>query len=248
MMNSSSNVMQLFADKRTKVCSDCKVEKSIDDFSFHKHSSAYLSKCKPCNAAYAKLHRGAYNPEKNRIRHQRHWNKLKSDPVRLAERNANRTDYKPKGYDSRRKFLIEGGRICNCCNVGKQWDQFRNDKHGFNGKTPRCVECLEAKRVPDLRGHGLKDRPNLAKRKYGVTWEHIVKTLEAQHGRCANRACGKEIFLDVPNGAKRANVDHCHKTNKFRALLCVGCNTLLGKLEKDENYYLGLLEYAAKHK
>lgn len=174
------------------------------------------------------------------------WRELKADPEKHALHLSNRHDYTLRGYDSRRKFLIEGGRICNKCKIGKSWEQFRNDKHGYNGKTPSCVECIEKNRKPDLRGHGLKDRPNLAKRRYGVTWEHIVRTLDAQHGRCANKACGKEIFLDVPNGATRANVDHDHKTGKFRALLCVGCNTLLGKLENHQHIVDGLMDYLTK--
>lgn len=178
---------------------------------------------------------------------KRKWQELRSDPTRLAERNANRRDYTPKGYDSRRKFLIEGGRVCTGCKVGKSWDDFRLDKQGYNNKTSRCIECIEKNRKPHKK-HRLSNYPARMKRTYGITWEHVIQVLSDQHGRCGNMACGKEIFLDVPNGAARANIDHDHRNGKFRALLCVGCNTLLGKLENRPHIVDGLMTYLHKYR
>ena len=99
---------------------------------------------------------------------------------------------------------------------------------------------------PDKR-RGIKDRPDKLKRLYGITYADVVHALDAQHGRCANRACGREISLEVM-GAKgnRAVIDHNHKTGKFRALLCSPCNVKLGVIESDENIFLGLMEYETK--
>ena len=51
--------------------------------------------------------------------------------------------------------------------------------------------------------------------------------------------------LDDPTTRKRAtlHIDHCHRTNKVRGLLCHECNTGLGKF-KDS---LGLLRAAAQY-
>lgn len=53
-----------------------------------------------------------------------------------------------------------------------------------------------------------------------------------QNGVCA--ICGKlETALFKPGGSIRAlSVDHNHRTNKVRGLLCGHCNSSVGHLEK----------------
>ena len=158
--------------------------------------------------------------------------------------------YVKKGYDSRRK-LIDGGRICNSCEQPKTWDQFSKDKTGLNGKTSICIPCRNAKGRevykinPLVRRSGMRD--DRTKRLYGVSNADVIRTLDAQHGRCANHACGEKISLEVKQGKNRAMIDHNHTTGKFRALLCMQCNLTLGYLEKQENIILGLQDYLTKH-
>jgi Recombination endonuclease VII len=58
-------------------------------------------------------------------------------------------------------------------------------------------------------------------KKYGLTIETYDLILAAQDGRCAICQC-------VPR-TRRLAVDHCHKTNAVRGLLCTRCNhKLLG--------------------
>ncbi|MGB9154426.1 MAG: endonuclease domain-containing protein [Alphaproteobacteria bacterium] len=221
-MNSQSNVMQLFDGKK---CGACKEEKSLSEFQHNigRHGKFGISKnCQSCRQ------------EKKKAT----WKAKRDSGVPFLIENDGRS----------KVVLTENGRVCLVCNVGKSWNEFSNDAHGYNGKFAKCRECVRATRKPDLRGHGLKDRPNLAMRKYGVTWEYLVRTLQAQHGRCANKACDKEISLDVPNGRDRANADHCHKTGKFRALLCNSCNLLLGRIENHQHIIDGLMDYAFKHR
>lgn len=67
-------------------------------------------------------------------------------------------------------------------------------------------------------------------RTYGMTYEDYEVMLAAQGGAC--RICRS------PDGDRSLAVDHCHKTNVIRGLLCNRCNTTLGKVEED----IGLLE------
>lgn len=61
--------------------------------------------------------------------------------------------------------------------------------------------------------------------KYGITIEQYNQMRESQNFAC--KICGKtEEQLKY-----LLHVDHCHTTGKVRHLLCVGCNTALGKLE-----------------
>lgn len=93
---------------------------------------------------------------------------------------------------------------------------------------------LAALRAETVRKYNLK-------RKYGLTPEGFEKLVLDQGGRCA--VCPREL----ENGGYKTHVDHCHETGKVRGLLCLQCNTALGKLGEDEDTILSLLEYVRKH-
>lgn len=61
------------------------------------------------------------------------------------------------------------------------------------------------------------------RKKYGMTEAEVVELFETQEGRC-------RICRDKP---KRPHVDHCHKTNKVRGILCGQCNIGLGMFKDD---------------
>lgn len=72
-------------------------------------------------------------------------------------------------------------------------------------------------------------------RRYGLTAACFQKLMKKQRGVCA--ICGE------PPKTKRLAVDHCHKTNKVRGLLCDGCNHGIGMLKDNP----GLCRKAAKY-
>jgi hypothetical protein len=143
-------------------------------------------------------------------------------------------------------------RECLSCKTVKPLSDFQKDIHGYLQKKARCRVCCNKKQrevdYPKNKRSGLKSRPDKMLKFYGVTYEHVVRTLDEQHGLCANRACGKPINLSAPNGLERAMIDHCHTTGKFRGMLCMMCNLTLGKIEADQNLILGLMEYMTKNK
>lgn len=75
----------------------------------------------------------------------------------------------------------------------------------------------------------LKQRDSHLKRTYGINIKIYNSMLSDQDGKC--KIC-KEV--------KKLFVDHCHKTNKIRGLLCIKCNTGLGWYDK---YLDGVKEY-----
>lgn len=150
--------------------------------------------------------------------------------------------------------VIENGvitqRQCKTCKEVKNIAEFPKRSSEFFGHRSHCKTCHNEK-MRQVNKNSRRNYKNVSSKifkQYGVTFEHVVKTLVDQHGLCANRGCGKEISLDAPRGASnRANIDHSHATGKFRALLCTVCNLHLGKIENDRNQTLGLLEYIAKY-
>ena len=61
--------------------------------------------------------------------------------------------------------------------------------------------------------------------------------LKGQNYRC--KACGKPF----KNDGDRC-VDHCHRTNKVRSILCKPCNLSLGCMQENVSAILGLAKYA----
>lgn len=68
------------------------------------------------------------------------------------------------------------------------------------------------------------------KAEYNITLEYYENLLKQQKYKCA--ICfNKEIALDSLGNIRPLNIDHCHKTNKVRGLLCLVCNLGLGKFK-----------------
>jgi hypothetical protein len=63
------------------------------------------------------------------------------------------------------------------------------------------------------------------KMKYGLTLEEYAKKCFEQNNQCA--ICGG------PPNKHGLYVDHCHKTQKVRGLICNFCNVGIGQLKDD---------------
>lgn len=73
--------------------------------------------------------------------------------------------------------------------------------------------------------------------KYGITRSVYDEILERQQGKCA--ICGQT------NPQNPLCVDHCHATGQVRGLLCVPCNSMLSRVEKDRSLFTRIVEYLA---
>lgn len=74
------------------------------------------------------------------------------------------------------------------------------------------------------------------KHKYGLSLEDYNNLLIKQHGVC--------LICKLPEQSQlHLAVDHCHKTNKIRGLLCFHCNSGLGKFKDDPRLLQKALEY-----
>jgi hypothetical protein len=85
----------------------------------------------------------------------------------------------------------------------------------------------------------LKRKNSILKYEYGITLDQYNKMFETQEGKCA-------ICQRHQNELTRTLcVDHDHKTNKVRALLCVTCNTDVSVVE---NRLEEMTKYLNKHR
>jgi Recombination endonuclease VII len=69
-------------------------------------------------------------------------------------------------------------------------------------------------------------------RRYGIGARQVVDLVRRQGGVCA--ICGKQ---------KPEHVDHDHKTNSVRGVLCFNCNGGLGQFRDQPELLLRALEY-----
>ena len=89
----------------------------------------------------------------------------------------------------------------------------------------RAYEVATAAQVRHHEKHPNARRNIRLKARYGITLKQYGRILRKQGGGCA--ICGKK---KRPSG-KALDVDHDHKTNAVRGILCSKCNTKLGVLE-----------------
>lgn len=77
-------------------------------------------------------------------------------------------------------------------------------------------------------------------KKHGITSERYYQLLKHQKGNCA-------ICVSLLVG-KNCSIDHCHKTQKVRGLLCDNCNTALGLFKESKVSMTNAIAYLEKYK
>tara|TARA_Y100000593_G_scaffold82188_1_gene154229 strand:+ start:1282 stop:1977 length:696 start_codon:yes stop_codon:yes gene_type:complete len=176
------------------------------------------------NAEYIKKMLKEYNlKNKDKLAEQRkeyHKRKLKEDP-----------SYKQKRAEYNKIYRKE-----NKLKIKETKDKYyqKNKDH------------LERKRKENYLNNIEHYQNKTMLRTYGITLEKYNKMLLEQNGCCA--ICKKHAD-EVKN--KRMIlplfIDHDHKTNKVRALLCLHCNSAIGFLREDVNVAEKVIKYLKEH-
>lgn len=142
---------------------------------------------------------------------------------------------------------------CNKCETTKPANEFYADAGISDGRATICKSCKNGnvlkwrdakkeeyneymrkyrKRHPAKYE---KERTRSLRNRYGITIQQYEEMLTTQNGHCA--LCD---FIPID---KPLHVDHCHKTNKVRGLLCASCNRSMHMLDNNN-----LLEKAIAYK
>jgi hypothetical protein len=157
-------------------------------------------------------------------------------------------------------------KTCTRCKDTKALEEFPLDKSRKDGHYPSCKPCTRAaKRIsnaknptsPETRRHyvqtyknkhpervALSDRRIKLMSKFGLTLEDYDTLVATQDNLCA--ICHKPETAQTPRGnIKPLAVDHCHRTNVVRGLLCHRCNTAIGLLDDSNEHLLSAINYLA---
>lgn len=111
--------------------------------------------------------------------------------------------------------------------------RFRYHTDPTRSRAKYNAEDMRKKRADPKRK--LQLYANHLKRKYGVTLEQYKIMLEAQNNCCA--ICEINFSGDGVGSKKIVPcLDHCHRTNKVRGLLCRKCNLAISYIESFKFY------------
>lgn len=77
-------------------------------------------------------------------------------------------------------------------------------------------------------------------KKYNLTIESFEEKRLAQNNKC-------EICQETLKSGFELHIDHCHATNKVRGLLCIHCNTLLGRAKDSIEILKSAQKYLQKY-
>lgn len=120
---------------------------------------------------------------------------------------------------------------CSICKEIKILSNFNKNKRNKDGLHSDCTKC----KAKYSRKHKLR-------KIYNLTPEDYFKMTELQNNLCA--------ICDRPERDKHRkilSVDHNHKTNKVRGLLCHKCNAAIGYLGEDISIILNAANYLFKY-
>jgi hypothetical protein len=135
---------------------------------------------------------------------------------------------------NKRKSPNQNGEwLCSVCGEWKLPSEYNKNKSQKSGLHYSCRSC--AKR--HVRKYNLPS-------KYGITLEKYDSLLASQTSKCA--ICEKQLLDGSDNYNERPVIDHNHKTNEVRELLCYGCNLALGNVGDSSEYALRVYTYLKK--
>jgi len=155
--------------------------------------------------------------------------------------------FRRKSFELPVKEEIPEGYIMKCQNHG-----FLKKKEATtSGKYPRCKKCQKIstnknhKKYPEKRLLNAK-KMNL-KSKFGLSLDDLDKLIKKYENLCA--ICRKpETTYDAKTKIiKRLTIDHCHKTNEIRGLLCNKCNFGIGYFNDSIEILKSAIQYLEKN-
>lgn len=129
-------------------------------------------------------------------------------------------------------YINQTGLLCcNKCKEEKSLTDFTRDKKRWSGRRSQCKACdhfYYAKKGNEyyhINKEKISQKAKWYRRKaeFNFTKEDYYKMLSQQQGVCA-------ICHAAPPPNKLLYIDHNHKTQKVRGLLCQHCNSGLGMM------------------
>ena len=200
-----------------KICIKCNINKNDDDFIFRKDNNKLRNECKEC---YKIIKHQYYLKNKDEI---------KMRTRKYALENSDQTkEYKKQHYENNKKQIIE--RAAKWTENNKEKVAVSRKKYKMNNRDKLNKQGKE---------YYIKIAKNRRiKKSYGIDKNQVENMLLMQNNKCA--ICMKN-FGDLY--INRFHIDHNHKNNKVRGLLCSNCNLGIGFFKEDKEFLSKAIEY-----
>jgi len=92
-----------------------------------------------------------------------------------------------------------------------------------------CITCVKERQKNRWNSRSPKKRlEQHLKYKYSLTINELMDELKKQKGNCAICETQLPDLLVYNNRRRGYAIDHNHETGKFRGILCLNCNSMLG--------------------
>jgi hypothetical protein len=142
-------------------------------------------------------------------------------------------------------------KICSKCAIKKPLTSFHKNNFGKDGRYSHCINCKKIYKAKFYKENKVEAKnrykkyyennketieDSRLKRKYNITLNDKNTLLLKQNNKCV--ICKLELDNNI-----KTHIDHCHKTNKVRGILCVNCNLGLGNFKDKEEYLYNAIEY-----
>ena len=136
-------------------------------------------------------------------------------------------------------------KTCTKCGKTKDYLEFAKDLTLKDKHKSICKKCDNSRKKEYYAQNKEQCKERVRKSQfksiYGLTLEEYDRKYEHQNGCCY--ICGKH----EQQAGSRLAVDHCHKTNKVRKLLCRNCNLLLGHAKDNIDILQKAILYLKEH-
>lgn len=165
---------------------------------------------------------------------------------------------------------LEQKKICSGCNIEQPISHFYKNKDGKFGVHSKCLVCC-SERSKEFRKNNPEIMYERYKRHYEKNKISIIKKTEEyrkknphiqrkstlnfvygitpeQHKKLLNMNGGKCCICNLVPQKRTLFIDHCHKTNVIRGVLCMKCNSALGFLNDDINLLKSAIKYLSEEK
>jgi len=160
--------------------------------------------------------------------------------LEIAQKTCYRCRQTKSVLDFNRNAIRPLGRqdMCKICQSA-----YRNDYYARNPdkKLAAQVRALQWNKENKDRRQKTWQKRNL--KLLGISQEEYFETFERQGKSCAICKSGVNQHLKQ----RTFPADHCHKTGKFRGILCHNCNVALGLLKENTEVMEMAIAYLKKH-
>lgn len=145
--------------------------------------------------------------------------------------------------------------ICKTCSLDKSrkyGQENRQKRKEYRQSVKDHSDIVRAARLNQIKENDdeysaylIKERNRYLRYKYGIDQDVYNTMRQEQDYKCA--ICGThedEVIMGCASSSVTAlYVDHCHKTGTVRKLLCMFCNTMLGKAKESTSTLQNAIDY-----